>query len=403
MGGVLRWLLLGCGIYCGEAQTFETYIRDGWLGAENAIFGSPEERARDFFRSAPRRPQFHTNNWAVIVDTSRFWSNYRHVANALTMYHLVRKLGLPDSNIVLMLGDDVPCNPRNVLPGTVFHNRDHAVNLYGDVVEVDYRGYDVTVENFVRVLTGRFDEKVPPSKRMDSDTGSNVMVFMTGHGGEEFLKFQDATEINSQDLRDAFSQMWTIGRYHSLLFMVETCQAASLLNAFTAPNIIAIGSSMLGENSYSHHNDDKIGLAVIDRWTYYLLEYLQPLSQESEDSLLDLFSSFTYHKLHSNAYWTSSHKTPLSRIRITDFFSVRLRVKDLPLPRLGGGLEVAAEAEKLLGPAADVDAAEEVPGRATVNKDEGGSGTLLPTSLAPEAAVVVLLCILSMAALHRTP
>ena len=39
-------------------------------------------------------------------------------------------------------------------PATVFNNQDHRVDLYGDSIEVDYRGYEVTVENFIRVLTG---------------------------------------------------------------------------------------------------------------------------------------------------------------------------------------------------------------------------------------------------------
>jgi phosphatidylinositol glycan class K len=38
----------------------------------------------------------HTNNWAVIVDTSRFWFNYRHAANALSIYRSVKRLGIPD-------------------------------------------------------------------------------------------------------------------------------------------------------------------------------------------------------------------------------------------------------------------------------------------------------------------
>ena len=38
----------------------------------------------------------HTNNWAVLVDTSRFWFNYRHVANVLSMYRSVKRLGIPD-------------------------------------------------------------------------------------------------------------------------------------------------------------------------------------------------------------------------------------------------------------------------------------------------------------------
>jgi len=41
----------------------------------------------------------HTNNWAVLVDTSRFWFNYRHVANVLSLYRSVRRLGIPDSQV----------------------------------------------------------------------------------------------------------------------------------------------------------------------------------------------------------------------------------------------------------------------------------------------------------------
>ena len=45
----------------------------------------------------------HTNNWAVLIDTSRFWLNYRHIANTLSIYRTVKRLGIPDSNIILML------------------------------------------------------------------------------------------------------------------------------------------------------------------------------------------------------------------------------------------------------------------------------------------------------------
>src|SRR5690349_11669063 len=43
----------------------------------------------------------HTNNWAVLVDTSRFWFNYRHVANTLGIYRTVKRLGIPDSQVHL--------------------------------------------------------------------------------------------------------------------------------------------------------------------------------------------------------------------------------------------------------------------------------------------------------------
>lgn len=89
-----------------------------------------------------------------------------------------------------MLADDMSCNPRNAEPGSVYASDDKMLDLYGDDIEIDYRGYEVNVENFVRVLTGRHKEGTPPSKRLLTTAGSNVLIYMTGHGGDEFLKFQ---------------------------------------------------------------------------------------------------------------------------------------------------------------------------------------------------------------------
>eukprot|EP00955_Chlamydomonas_euryale_P070330 360723-Chlamydomonas_euryale.AAC.10 len=46
------------------------------------------------------------------------------------------------------------CNPRNPRPAKVFGDKGHGLNLYDDTVEVDYRGAEVTVENFLRLLIG---------------------------------------------------------------------------------------------------------------------------------------------------------------------------------------------------------------------------------------------------------
>ena len=78
-------------------------------------------------------------------------------------YRTVKRLGIPDSNIILMLADDVACNARNKFPGCVYANAGRHLDLYGDNIEVDYRGYEVTVENFIRVLTGAYSS-ICPSK-----------------------------------------------------------------------------------------------------------------------------------------------------------------------------------------------------------------------------------------------
>lgn len=244
------------------------------------------------------------------------------MANALSMYRTVKRLGIPDSQIILMLSDDVACNSRNLYPGSVFNNKDHAIDLYGESVEVDYRGYEVTVENFIRLLTDRWSEKQPKSKRLLTDENSNIFIYMTGHGGDDFLKFQDAEEIASEDIADAFEQMYQKKRYNEIFFMVDTCQANTMFSKFYSPNILAVGSSEVDESSYSHHSDVEIGVAVIDRFTYYGLEFLEQIEKDSSLTLQDLFDSYTFEKVHSHVgVRTDLFKRDPKDVLITDFFA----------------------------------------------------------------------------------
>ncbi|XP_023755050.1 uncharacterized protein LOC111903515 [Lactuca sativa] len=263
----------------------------------------------------------HTNNWAVLVCTSRFWFNYRHMANTLSLYRTVKRLGIPDERIILMLADDMACNSRNKYPAQVFNNENHRLNLYGDNVEVDYRGYEVTVENFLRVLTGRHENAVPRSKRLLSDEGSHILLYMTGHGGDEFLKFQDSDELQSHDLADAVKQMKEKRRFKELLIMVDTCQAATLFSQLHSPGVLAIGSSMKGENSYSHHLDSDVGVSVVDRFTFYTLAFFERLNMYDNASLISLFGSFNPNLLLSTAYYrTDLYQQELEKVPVTNFF-----------------------------------------------------------------------------------
>ena len=72
------------------------------------------------------------------------------------------------------------------------------------------------MENFLRVMTGRHAPGVPSNKRLLSDDSrcenlqrrmenvahlmwylcSNVLIYMSGHGGDRFLKVRGATIIS---------------------------------------------------------------------------------------------------------------------------------------------------------------------------------------------------------------
>lgn len=279
------------------------------------------ESAGESLESKPLSSSGHTNNWAVLVSTSRFWFNYRHMANTLSLYRTVKRLGIPDSQIILMMADDIACNPRNAFPGTIFNNMDQAIDLYGDEIEVDYRGYEVTVENLVRLLTDRWDENHPRSKRLLSDENSNVFIYLTGHGGNEFLKFQDAEEIGAYDLADAFQQMYEKKRYKEMFVMIDTCQANTMYLRIYSPNILCVGLSRLDESSYSHHSDMDVGVAVIDRFTFYTLEFLEKIDKNSQITIDKLFEEYTFENIHSHpGIRTDLYGRDPATVRLTDFF-----------------------------------------------------------------------------------
>lgn len=95
------------------------------------------------------------NTWAILIDTSAYWFNYRHASNVLGIYRQLKQRGIPDSRIILMLAEDVACNTRNVFPGTVVNNELNRENLVEGGIEIDYRGPEVSVENLIRLLTSK--------------------------------------------------------------------------------------------------------------------------------------------------------------------------------------------------------------------------------------------------------
>ncbi|TKY73153.1 GPI-anchor transamidase [Spatholobus suberectus] len=144
---------------------------------------------------------------------------------------------------------------------------------------------------------------------------------MTGHGGDEFLKFQDSEELQSHDLADAVKQMKEKHRFKELLIMVDTCQASTLFSQLHSPGVLAIGSSMKGENSYSHHLDSDVGVSVVDRFTFYTLAFFERLNMYDNASLSSLFNSYDPNLLMSTAYYRMDlYQCHLEEVPVTNFF-----------------------------------------------------------------------------------
>lgn len=190
---------------------------------------------------------------------------------------MVRDLGIPDSNIILMNSLDVAYDTRNPKQGSVSSetsNHDNSLlnELYNNV-QFDFTGNEVTVDNFIRLLTNRQHRGYNHHKSLNTNEHSNILLFMSGHGGDEFFKFNDHEELSAEDIGHVFTEMYIKKRYKEIMFIIDTCQASTLANHITSPNIITIASSRKGENSYSYINSDVIGAALIDRFSYSIQHF----------------------------------------------------------------------------------------------------------------------------------
>lgn len=65
----------------------------------------------------------------------------------------------------------------------------------------------------MRLLTGRVHTATPRNKKLLSDRQSNVLIYLSGHGGDGFLKFQDSEELTNVDLADAIETMFQHNRF----------------------------------------------------------------------------------------------------------------------------------------------------------------------------------------------
>ncbi len=174
--------------------------------------------------------------------------------------------------------------------------------------------------------SGRTAPGTPASKKLLSDENSNILIYMTGHGGDGYLKFQDREEIQSQEFAFVVEEMHLKHKYHEMLIMVDTCGASTLFDYMSSPNIVTVASSAMGESSYSHGADRYLGLSIIDKFTKLMLDFFREHDVSSgtlspKVTLADLFSAFDPKSMLST---TVVKQVKMARkpanIPVTDFF-----------------------------------------------------------------------------------
>lgn len=200
----------------------------------------------------------HGVHWALIVAGSNGWYNYRHQADACHAYQIMRKHGIPASRIVTMMYDDLAHNKLNPTPGIII-NHPEGKDVYGGVV-IDYRGEDVTPENFLAALGGRSDllKGVGSGKVINSGPNDHVFVNFVDHGAPGLIAFPDG-ELHAQKLMRTILAMHSEKKFAQMVFYIEACESGSMFQNLLPKNISvwATTAANADESSYACYYDRK--------------------------------------------------------------------------------------------------------------------------------------------------
>jgi len=194
--------------------------------------------------------------YAVLIAGSNYWYNYRHQADVCHAYQVLHSHGVPDSNIIVMMYDDIANNSANPTPGVIL-NHPQGDDVYHGVPK-DYTGNDVNVENYIAVLTGNADavKGIGSGRVLKSGPNDRVFLNFVDHGATGILAFPNDV-ITAQQLITTLQTMNKQNQYGKLVFYVEACEAGSMFQSILPNNIniFVTTASDSTESSYATYYD----------------------------------------------------------------------------------------------------------------------------------------------------
>jgi len=236
-------------------------------------------------------------NWAVLVAGSNGWYNYRHQSDVCHAYQILHKNNIPDSNIVVMMYDDLAQNTQNPTKGVII-NHPNGMDVYKGVPH-DYIGKTVTPKNFMNVLLGKKDEMkgIGSGKVLESGPDDNVFVYFTDHGAVGLVAFPSDV-LYAKDLNKTITQMHDEKKYSEMVIYIESCESGSMLEGLLPAdiNIYATTASNAEESSYACYYDAKRETYLGDLYSVNWME-----DSDAEDITKEtLFKQFQVTKKNTN-------------------------------------------------------------------------------------------------------
>jgi glycosylphosphatidylinositol transamidase (GPIT) subunit GPI8 len=283
----------------GNAQTSQT------LASWNYLMKDAEKKfdsTYDMSISAITYPAL-TDQYAVLVQGSNGWENYRHEADVLSIYQLLKAGGYDDDHIILITADDCANAPENSDRGAV--RTDPGGRNLREGAVIDYRNSDLTPQDICNILQGVKTDRTPVV--LPTDAGQNVLLFWSGHGhsravnGINEMGWCDlplGEGMTARLLTETLSTMAERRQFRQMLVCLEPCYSANMGKALEGiPGVLAICSAGAYEQSFADSWSNELGIWMCDRFSRNLVGHA---TEKPDGTYRDLYLYCAQHTLGSH-------------------------------------------------------------------------------------------------------
>ena len=242
----------------GGVQTAQTLASWNWL-VQNAEEDFDEQYSST--TAAITYPAL-TDQYAVLVQGSNGWKNYRHEADVLNIYQMLKAGGYDDDHIILVSADECADAPENSDKGAVL---------------------------------------------LPADAGQNVLLFWSGHGhrssinGANEMVWRDEMAGNGMTddlLAETLRTMSDQNQFRQMLVCLEPCFSSNMGKALEGiPGVLAICSAGPYEQSFADSWSNELGVWMCDRFSRNLVGHA---SANPSGTYRDLYLYCAQHTLGSH-------------------------------------------------------------------------------------------------------
>ncbi|KAI5187338.1 GPI-anchor transamidase subunit K [Nematocida sp. AWRm78] len=205
------------------------------------------------------------SNKAILINCSWQYENYRHFSNVIALQSILESNGFTPKDISVFskqdLLDDKRMREKHIK--TDYFTLEKNKNYTPISRNTSY--FDI-----LNMISGN------DSILLNTNEHTNLLIYITGHGGNGFIKYCNRTYLYKNDITDALINLQRIRKLKSVLFIADTCQADTLIDKSRLPeNVTFVSTSLKGESSHSTTFSERLNVFPIDLFIMHLYKIHQ--------------------------------------------------------------------------------------------------------------------------------